>query len=231
MGGRNTGCRAWRPALLPLPWGGPCSPAVLCVLRAETIGLSACRWGLLSAVSTPRPVGALLPESAGPLLSFGVGEGGPGGEAALVESQVLAFVYGPRGGLAPPRSRWSSACQVHVQGRPEGQCQGRISVPGGGGAQAAAASPAPAKGSRCPFRIHLGRSSVRTGWRPPLLFEASSVPAPSGCRPGCADRRGVGGGQWRGARGSSALRPLLREPRADGLMGQKRSAKGDRSGL
>ncbi|CAN0495389.1 unnamed protein product [Rangifer tarandus platyrhynchus] len=64
-----------------------------------------------------------------------------------------------------------------------------------------------------------------------VYLQGRPCPAPSG-RSGQAGGRGVSGGQWAGARARPPdSGPLLREPRADGLMGQKRSVKGDRSGL
>lgn len=160
-----------------------------------------------------------------------------GGEQPWLSTRLLVFVYQARGGpaspeaacppLASPTTREGqrrTARQDQLPGRPRA-----AAVP-----VATAAVRAPAKGSQCLFpcllRAELGRPG-RDGF---LCLFSRPIPFPPrrASRPGCAGRAaGSVADDGEALERRSDFRPLLREPRADGLMGQKRSVKGDRSGL
>lgn len=168
-----------------------------------------------------RPPGPALLPRAGP----GTGTGGRQPRSAT----LLLFVYqaGHAAGLLSPQPRSLPASRPAGD---KGAC---------GGLAARRAGP------RFPRRQLLARlakaavvsrpRSLRAergpGGTPPVFIcKADPVPAPSG-RPGQAGAAGSAADNGRARARPPDSGPLLQEPRADGLMGQKRSVKGDRSGL
>lgn len=99
----------------------------------------------------------------------------------------------------------------------------RSGLPGARRIPGAAAPLAPATGSTVPAPLLTeGHSAGQTAWLP-VYFQASSAPAPSGWGTAAGLGRGVRADNGEALARGSDCRPLLREPRADGLMGQKRS--------
>lgn len=157
---------------------------------------------------------------------------GPNGEAGgrrPGSATVLALCLpGHEAGLPPLPSPFSLPASRPA--RDKGACGG-LAAGRAGARFPAAAARRPCQGGRPGPRPRPRplRAELCPGRTPPLsLFKAAPVPAPSG-RPGRAAGSAADNGEARARPPDSG--PLLPEPRADGLMGQKRSVKGDRSGL